>query len=164
LVNEHLEGLGDLFSKRRKITFSIEFVYKEVTGDSTTAKGKKKKKSAIEAQKLQRAADASLWSQLYELHHCRAKHCKQGPHCFVDERDYYKLLPTHLEEIIYYIKANIKEGEIEENVNVDIKIPPYILKHILDNSRKHKVDGTIDCRYCKVHTPSEDSRDVEGDR
>ena len=48
-----------MFSKGRKITFSIEFVYKEVTSDSTTAKGKKKK-SAMEAQKLQRAADASL--------------------------------------------------------------------------------------------------------
>ncbi len=41
-----------MFSKGRKITFSIEFVYKEVTSDSTTAKGKKKKKSATEAQKL----------------------------------------------------------------------------------------------------------------
>ena len=61
IIDEHLEGLGNLFSKGRKITFSIEFVYKEVTGDSTTAKGKKKKKkSAMEAQKLQRAADASL--------------------------------------------------------------------------------------------------------
>jgi hypothetical protein len=38
-----------LFSKKRKIIFSIEFVYKEVTSDSVTAKGKKKKKSAIEA-------------------------------------------------------------------------------------------------------------------
>jgi hypothetical protein len=44
-----------LFSKGRKITFSIEFVYKEVTCNSTTIKGKKKKKkkkSATEAQKL----------------------------------------------------------------------------------------------------------------
>jgi hypothetical protein len=52
LVDEYLEGLGDLFSKGRKITFSIEFVYKEVTCDSITAKGKRKKKSAIEAQRL----------------------------------------------------------------------------------------------------------------
>jgi hypothetical protein len=51
-VNKYLEGLSDLFSKGKKITFSIEFVYKEVTSDSTIAKGKKKKKSAIEAQKL----------------------------------------------------------------------------------------------------------------
>jgi len=41
-----------LFSKGRKITFSMEFVYKEVTCDSIIVKGKKKKKSAIEAQKL----------------------------------------------------------------------------------------------------------------
>jgi hypothetical protein len=76
MVDRHLEGLGDLFSKRRKITFSIEFVYKKVTGDSTTVKSKKKKKSAIEAQKLQRAADAGLWTRVYELYRCRAKHCK----------------------------------------------------------------------------------------
>jgi hypothetical protein len=75
-VDEHLESLGDLFSKRRKITFSIEFVYKEVTADSIMAKGKKKKKSATDAQKLQRAADAGLWSRLYEHYRCRSKHCK----------------------------------------------------------------------------------------
>src|ERR1700726_3920568 len=28
IIDEHLEGLGDLFSKGRKIIFSIEFVYK----------------------------------------------------------------------------------------------------------------------------------------
>jgi hypothetical protein len=94
-VDKHLEGLSDLFSKRRKITFSIEFVYKEVTSDSTTAKGMKKKKSATEAQKLQRAADAGLWSQLYELHRCKAKHCKQGPYCLLDERgNHCELLPA----------------------------------------------------------------------
>jgi len=50
-----------LFSKGQKITFSMEFVYKEVHCDSTIAKGKKKKKkSATEAQKLKRATDAGL--------------------------------------------------------------------------------------------------------
>jgi hypothetical protein len=49
LVNKHLEGLSDLFSKGRKITFSMEFVYKEDTCDSTIAKGKKKKKCTTEA-------------------------------------------------------------------------------------------------------------------
>jgi hypothetical protein len=49
ILDKHLEGLGDLFSKGRKITFSIEFVYKEVTSDLITAKGKKKKKNATEA-------------------------------------------------------------------------------------------------------------------
>ena len=46
IVDEHLEGLGDLFRKGRQITFSIEFDNKEDSGDSTTAKGKKKKKGA----------------------------------------------------------------------------------------------------------------------
>jgi hypothetical protein len=134
-VDEHLEGLGDLFSKRRKIIFSIEFVYKEVTGDSTTAKGKKKKKSATEAQKLQRAADAGLWSRLYELYRCRSKHCKQGPHCLPDERgNHRKILSAQLEEIVLHIKANMKEGETEETVKVDIDIPPHIL-------RKPKAEG-----------------------
>ena len=168
-VDEHLEGLGDLFSKRRKIIFGIEFIYKEVTGDSTTAQGKKKKKSATETQKLQRAADAGLWSRLYELHRCRAKHCKQGPHCLLDERgNHRRLLPAQLEEIVCHIKANMKEGETEEDVNVDIEIPPHILRNILDNSRKRKADNSSDCRHCKVHVletiPSGDSGDVEGDR
>jgi hypothetical protein len=52
MVDEHLKGLGDMFNKGRKITFSIEFVYKEVTSDFITVKGKKKKKSATETQKL----------------------------------------------------------------------------------------------------------------
>jgi len=65
-----------LFNKGRKITFNMEFVYKEVTGNTITAKGKKKKKSATEAQKLQRAADAGLWTRVYELYCYRAKHYK----------------------------------------------------------------------------------------
>jgi len=48
LVDDHLEGLGDLFSKGRKITVTMEFVYKEATCESTTVKGKKKK-NATEA-------------------------------------------------------------------------------------------------------------------
>ena len=79
-----------------------------------------------------------------------------------------KLLPAQLEEIVYHIKANMKEGETEEDVNVDIGIPPYILRSILDNNYKRTVDNTSNCRHCKVHVletmPSEDSRDVEGDR
>ncbi|OCK74576.1 hypothetical protein K432DRAFT_437915 [Lepidopterella palustris CBS 459.81] len=156
MVDEHLEGLGDLFRKGRQITFSIEFVYKESSGDSTTANGKKKKKSATEVQKLQRAADA-------------VKHCTQGPHCLPDDRgNHRKLLPAQLEEIVCHIKANIKEGEIEGDVNVDIEIPPHILRNILDNSRKRKADNPSNCRCCKVHIlesiPGEASGDVEGDR
>jgi hypothetical protein len=71
----------------------------------------------------------------------------------------------------------MKEGEKEEDVDVNIKIPPNILKNVLDNSRKRKADGLINCRHCKVYvsahsrrcdtaeiTPSEDPEDVEGDR
>lgn len=159
-----------MFSKRRKIIFGIEFIYKEVTGDPTTAKGKNKKKIATEAQKLQRAADAGLWSRLYEHHRCRAKHCKQGPHCLPDERGIHRrLLPTQLEEIVCYIKANMKEGETEENVDVDIEIPPHILTHIMDNSRKRKAEDKLTgCRHFKVHAletiPGEHPGNVEGER
>jgi hypothetical protein len=158
-----------LFSKGRKITFSIEFVYKEVTSDSTTAKGKKKKKSATEAQKIQRAANASLWNGVYKRYRCRGKHCKQGPHYWLDEQgNHCKLLPGQLEEIVCHIKGNMKEGETEEDVDINIEIPPNILKNILDNSCKRKADGSTDCRHCKVHVsetiPSEDLGDVEGDR
>ena len=66
LEDEHLEGLSGLFIKGRMITVSIEFVYKEVTSESTTAKSKGKRKSATEAQKLERAAAAGLWTRVYE--------------------------------------------------------------------------------------------------
>lgn len=49
MVDDYLESLSDLFSKGRKITFSVEFVYKEVTCNSIAVKGKKRKKSATEA-------------------------------------------------------------------------------------------------------------------
>jgi hypothetical protein len=71
----------------------------------------------------------------------------------------------------------MEEGEREENVDIDIETPPNILKDVLDNSRKRKADGSIDCRQCKAHvsahgrycdtagrTPGEDPGDVEGDR
>jgi hypothetical protein len=74
-----------LFCKGRQIIFSIEFVYKEDSSNSIMAKGKKKKKSATEVQKLQRAADTGLWSRLYKLYCCRAKYYKQGPHCLPDD-------------------------------------------------------------------------------
>ena len=62
----------------------------------------------------------------------------------------------------------MKEGETEEDVNVNIEIPTHILRNILDNSRKRKADNPSDCRCCKVHVsetiPGEASEDVEGDR
>ena len=71
----------------------------------------------------------------------------------------------------------MKEGEKDEDVDVNINIPPHILKNVLDNSCKWKADDSINCRYCKVHVLAhsrccdtaetihgEDPRDVEGDR
>ena len=158
MVDEHLEGL---FIKGRMITVSLEFVYKEVTSDSTMAKDKAKGKrnSATEAQKLQRAAAAGLWTRVYEHWRCRAKYCKEGPHCLKDKQgNHRRLLPTHLEEIVGHIKRNIKDGETEETIDVDIEIPSHILQNVLDNSRKRKADSSTDCRRCK------DLGDVKGDR
>jgi len=177
-VDEHLESPGDLFSMGRKITLSMEFVYKEVASGSATARGKKKKESATEAQRLQRAAEAGLWTRVYEKYRCRAKHCKQGPHCWPDGRGIHqKLLPGQLEDFVGHIKGTMKEGEIEEDVEVNIEIPPHIINNILENNRKRKADGSIDYRQCKAHTsshnrccdtaeipPVEKLGDVEGDR
>ena len=60
ILDSHLEGLGPLFGKKRRITFDIEFIFKEVTGNSPSTKGKRKKQSATKAQKLQKAANAGL--------------------------------------------------------------------------------------------------------
>ncbi|KAK2022207.1 hypothetical protein LX32DRAFT_508560, partial [Colletotrichum zoysiae] len=178
-LDSHMEGLSALFSKKRKITFGIEFVYKEVAADPTATKGKKKKgQSATEAQKLQRAADAGLWTRVYEHHRCRGKHCKQGPHCWLDERgNHHRLLSRHMEEIIHHIKGNMKEGENEEEVDINIEIPSKILGDVLNDSRKRKAEDSVDCRSCKVHASSHgrlrdtgetsfvaDAGEVEGDR
>jgi hypothetical protein len=146
-----------LFSIGRKITLCIEFVYKEVACDSATANGKKKKKkkSATEAQRLQRAAKAGLWTRVYKQYRYRAKHCKQGPCCWLDKRGIHqKLLPGQLKEIVGHIKETIKKGETEEDVDVRIEILPYIIKNILENNRKRKADGFIDHRQYKAHTSS----------
>ena len=45
----------------------------------------------------------------------------------------------------------MKEGEKEEEVDVNIEIPPKILKDIWDDSRKWKADNSIDCRHYKAH-------------
>lgn len=178
MVDNHMESLSTLFSKRRKMTFSIELVFKEVTSGSAITKGNKNKQSATKAQKLQRAADAGLWTRVYKHHRCRGKHCRQGPHCWPDERgNHHKLLPRHLEGIFHHIKGNIGEGRKEEDVDVNIEIPPQILKDVLDDSRKRKAEDSIGCRNCKTHvsahgrhhdtadtTLGEDLADVDGDR
>ncbi|KAN0122967.1 hypothetical protein V8E51_001293 [Hyaloscypha variabilis] len=130
-LGKHLEGLGNLFSKGRKITFSIEFATR------------KKKKSATEAQILQRAADASLCTRVYE--HYRW--------------NYYKLLPGQLEEIVGHIKGNMEEGDMEEDVDVSVEIPPNILK----NCKVHASAHSRCCDTAKM-PPGEDLGDVEGDR
>jgi hypothetical protein len=85
--------------------------------------------------------EPSLRALLY-----RGKHCKQGPYCWPDERgDHRKLLAGQLEEIVSHIKGNMTKGVTEEDVNVDIEIPSHVLKNILDNSRKRKVDSFTDC-------------------
>ena len=125
------------------------FIYKEVTRDS--AKGKKRN-SATDAQKLQRAAEAGLWTRVYKRYRCRAKHCKHGPHCWPDERgNHYRLLPRHLEAILHYHKCSIQEGEEEEEVDLDIEIPSNIIKDVLDDSRKRKAENSAH-HHCKADT------------
>ncbi|KAF6785557.1 hypothetical protein CSOJ01_15571 [Colletotrichum sojae] len=159
VLDSHVEGLGDLFGgKGRKITFGVELIYKEATGNVVaTAKSKKKGQSATEAQKLQRAADTGLWARVYKHHRCRGKHYKQGPHCWLDERgNHHRLLPTHLEDIFNHIKGSMKEGEEEDDVDVNFEIPSRILGDTLSNSRKRKAEDSIDCRGY--------AGEVEGDR
>ncbi|KAK1973983.1 hypothetical protein LZ30DRAFT_765014 [Colletotrichum cereale] len=159
-----MEGLGALFSKKRNITFGIELVFKEVTCDPTATKGRKKGQSATEAQKLQRADDAGLWTQVYKHHRCQGKYCKQGPYCSLDERgNHHRLLPRHLEEGFQHIKGNMKEGENEEEVDVNIEISSKILGDILNDSRKRKAEDSVDRRGCK-RSFVEDAGEVEGDR
>lgn len=74
------------------------------------------------------------------------------------------MLATHLEDIYNYIKANIKEEEKEDDVNVNIEIPPKILQDIMDNSRKRKADGSIDCRASKSSCGYSPEEDILGDR
>ena len=91
-----------------------------------------------------------------------------------EQGNHRELLPRHLEDIVSHVKGKMKEWENEEDVDINIEMPPSIVKDILDNSRKRKADGSIDCRPCKVHNPAqgkcsdaapgEDPGDVEGDR
>ena len=75
-----------------------------------------------------------------------------------EQGNHRRLLPAHLEEIVDHIKRNMKDGETEETVDVNIEIPPHIRQRVLDNSRKRKADSSADCRHCK------DPGDVKGDR
>jgi hypothetical protein len=50
----------------------------------------------------------------------------------------------------------MKKGETEEDVDINIEVLPNILKNVLDNSRKRKADGSIDCRQCKTYVSAYD--------
>ncbi|KAH8745278.1 hypothetical protein F5883DRAFT_702966 [Diaporthe sp. PMI_573] len=71
----------------------------------------------------------------------------------------------------------MKEGEKEEEVEIDIEIPPTILKDVLDDSRKRKAEDADNFRSCKAHvlanskycdaaetTLDKNLGDIEGDR
>lgn len=45
----------------------------------------------------------------------------------------------------------MKEGEKEEEVDINIEISPGILKDVLDDSCKRKAEDSIDCRACKTY-------------
>ena len=129
-VDSYLKGLGDLFNKRKKITLSMEFIYKEVTRNSS--KGKKKN-SATDAQKIQRAAEAGLWTQVYKRSRCRAKHCKQGPHCWPDERgNHHRLLPRHLEAILHFHKCSCTRLSMLHTITFRFSFPILALKLSLE--------------------------------
>jgi hypothetical protein len=77
----------------------------------------------------------------------------------IDEQgNYYRLLLAYLEEIVDYIKRNIKDKETKEAVDINIEILLHICQRILDNSYKQKADSSTDYRRYK------DPSNVKGDR
>ncbi|KAG9229519.1 hypothetical protein BJ875DRAFT_507897 [Amylocarpus encephaloides] len=85
-----------------------------------------------------------LWSRLYEHLRYRAKHCKHRLHCLINK-------------------------ETEEDVDINIEIPPHIVNYIMDNSRKRKAEvAPNNCRRYKTCASKiisdEDLSDVDGDR
>ncbi|KAH6653417.1 hypothetical protein BKA67DRAFT_660042 [Truncatella angustata] len=176
-VDSHLEGLSDLFNLGKKITLQIELVYKEEVELATAATGsrktKTKKQSATEAQKAQRAAEAGFWTRVYKHHRCRAKHCKQGPHCWADQQgNHHKLEATDLEQTLEDLKDKMKEGEKEEDIDVGVEIPAKIRDNVLAKSRKRKADRAPgNCRHNKTHVSNQcgscsesDTFRIAGDR
>ncbi|KAL7939957.1 hypothetical protein V8C42DRAFT_356547 [Trichoderma barbatum] len=119
-IDTHLEGLGDLFEG--------------VINESTAAKGAKKKKSRSEEQRLQLDLVKGLWDRVYKHHRCRRKHCKLGPHCMKDQFDkHHKIDYKNLKAIFQDIKANMKEGDNPDQVDVNVEIPAAIRKDIMQD-------------------------------
>ena len=152
-VDKHMEGLGTLCKVGRKITLSVEFVYKEVAHESTgtkAAKRAKKKKTQTDVQRARLAAEAGLWTRVYKHHRCRGKYCKKGPHCWRDRLgNHHKLDYKVLKALHQHIMQNMKEGETLEDVDVTVEIPASILKDVLHNDRAGSVDPTQTLKdYC----------------
>ncbi|KAI1839391.1 hypothetical protein JX266_014398, partial [Neoarthrinium moseri] len=172
-LDNHIDGLSDLRNAGKKVVVQLELFYKNETDHTSTANRSNRKKSATEAQKAQMAAEAGLWTRVYKHHRCRAKHCKQGPHCTTDKQgNHLKLEARHLEDIFNEIKHKMKEGETEDEVDVRIEIPPRVLQDVLARSQKRKPDSEpSNCRPSKTHVTdncvqrpvAEDSLNITGD-
>ncbi|EJP61977.1 uncharacterized protein BBA_09025 [Beauveria bassiana ARSEF 2860] len=137
VIDQHLESLAILFNAGRKITFSLEFVYKEVTDQSATGarSGKKKRKTQSEVQREKMAAESGLWNRVYKRNRCRAKYCKKGPHCLVDHQENHrKLHYKDLKAIDDHYKDDMKEGETFADVDITGPIPSHIFEQVLSRS------------------------------
>lgn len=133
-IDTHLEGLGGLFKGGKKITLLMELFYKEVIDEFTAAKGAKKKKSRSEEQRAQLDLVKGLWDRVYKHHRCRRKLCKLGPHCLKDQfNKHHKIDYKNLKAIFQDIKANMREGDNPDEVNVNVEIPAAIRKDIMQD-------------------------------
>ncbi|KAI9146698.1 hypothetical protein HJFPF1_13603 [Paramyrothecium foliicola] len=113
-IDTHVEGLGGFFSKGRLET---------------------------EDQRAQLDREAGLWTRVYKHHRCRAKHCKQGPHCAKDELgNHHKLNHAHLKAIYEHIKDNMSDGDNPHEIDLDGDIPAAILDDVMCNPEGASVD------------------------
>jgi hypothetical protein len=106
-VDSHLEELGALFSFRKKmdkkITVSIELIYKDVSKETTATKGQRKRKgTGTDAQKAEMAKHPGIWRRVFERWRCRGRYCKRGPHCWPDAKgNHFRIETRYLEAIIH---------------------------------------------------------------
>ncbi|KAI9146746.1 hypothetical protein HJFPF1_13484 [Paramyrothecium foliicola] len=159
-IDTHVEGLGGFFSKGKKISLSVEFFYKEVVDASTAARTTRKRKTRTEDQRAQLDREAGLWARIYKHHRCRAKHCKQGPHCAKDEfGNHHKLNHTHLKAIYGHIKDNMSDGDDPHEIDLDVDIPAAILNDVMYNPEGASVDPSQELKDYRsstlMHMPSD---------
>ena len=70
----------------------------------------------------------------------------------IDETgNHISMLSGHLEAKVRHHRNNMKDGETEDDVNVDIEILPEIAKDVLACSRKRKAESPSSGRPCKTH-------------